>query len=51
MKVFIIGASGGVGFRAAQALKERGHAIGGLYRRPQRAERLTGIAWTRRQAT
>jgi uncharacterized protein YbjT (DUF2867 family) len=42
MKVFIIGA-GGVGFRTAQALMARGHVVGGLYRRPQQAERLTGI--------
>lgn len=38
MKIFVIGATGGVGHRLLPMLVERGHEVVGLHRKPEQAE-------------
>ena len=40
MKVFIVGISGGVGYRVAQRLKESGHTVTGMVRKAAQADQL-----------
>jgi NAD(P)-dependent dehydrogenase (short-subunit alcohol dehydrogenase family) len=46
MKVIIIGATGGIGFRVATRLTSTGHQVTGMVRRPEQASKLEreGIA-------
>lgn len=46
MKVIIIGATGGIGFRVATRLTSKGHQVTGMVRRPEQASKLEreGIA-------
>lgn len=46
MKIFIIGIAGETGFRLARILRNAGDDVGGLYRRPEQANTLTGIGAT-----
>ena len=40
MRVFIVGATGGVGHRVAQRLRASGHAVTAIVRRAEQAESL-----------
>lgn len=46
MKIFIVGITGGIGFRLARILKLRGNEVHGLYRSPNQKKELDSIAVT-----
>lgn len=46
MKVFLIGAAGGVGHRLARLLSDRGDAVTGMFRNPAQSETVAGSGAT-----
>ena len=46
MRIFQIGAAGGVGRRLAAMLVERGDQVTGMHRRPEQADVITGVGAT-----
>ena len=46
MKVFIIGAAGGIGSRLSSLLHARGDAVSGMHRNPEQASKITDTGAT-----